>query len=104
MAASKKTWGKLAKLTLVMLMVGTVVLSGCSSGSGSSTNASDGDSGSNDGKQVTLKVEIFDRGNTPKPYTITDSYLTRYIQDNFGTPNNIKMEFVPVPVPRRSRS
>lgn len=99
MAASKKKWGKLAKLSLVMLLAGTVVLSGCSSDSGSSTNTSSGsgDSGSNDGKQVTLKVEIFDRGNTPKPYTITDSYLTRYIQDNFGTPNNIKMEFVPVP-------
>lgn len=97
MAASKKTWGKLAKLSLVMLMAGTVVLSGCSSKSGGSTDTSGGSSGSNDGKQVTLKVEIFDRGNTPEPYTITDSYLTRYIQDNFGTPNNIKMEFVPVP-------
>lgn len=44
-----------------------------------------------------MKVEIFDRGNTPAGYTISDSYLTRFIQEKFGDPNNIDVQFVPVP-------
>lgn len=49
------------------------------------------------GKRVTLKVEVFDRGNAPSGMTITDNYLTKYVQENFGDPNNIDVEFVPVP-------
>lgn len=48
-------------------------------------------------EKVTLRVEIFDRGNAPSGLTVTDNALTRYIQKTFGDPNNIKMEFVPVP-------
>ncbi|WP_029192841.1 extracellular solute-binding protein [Paenibacillus harenae] len=57
-------------------------------------------SGGNDGaskERVTLKVEVFDRGNSPAGSTITDNYLTNFIQENFGDPNNIDLEYVPVP-------
>jgi putative aldouronate transport system substrate-binding protein len=48
-------------------------------------------------EKVTLKVEVFDRGNSPAGSTITDNYMTDFIQKNFGDPSNINMEFVPVP-------
>jgi len=90
-----------ALLPLAAVIAASAAAAGCSSGSnGGAASAGAGASGSASapaGTQVTLKVELFDRGNTPQPYTITDSYLTKYIQDHFGTPNNIKMEFVPVP-------
>ncbi|MFD2329514.1 extracellular solute-binding protein [Cohnella sp. GCM10020058] len=98
---------KAASLSLAAVLASMSLLSACSSNSnadagnaasgGGSASAGTASSPAASGKQVTLKVELFDRGNTPSPYTITDSYLTKYIQDNFGTPNNIKMEFVPVP-------
>lgn len=100
MAASSKRRNrrKTASAVLAAILASMTLLSACSSGSDSNTgeNAS-APPASSAGKQVTLKVEIFDRGNSPAPYTITDSYLTQYIQEHFGTPNNIKMEFVPVP-------
>ncbi|MFB9330003.1 extracellular solute-binding protein [Paenibacillus aurantiacus] len=83
----------------------TMLLSACSgNGNNGGTNASpnaneNAAAGGNkaSGEQVTLKVEVFDRGNSPAGSTITNNYLTKYVQDNFGTPNNIKVEFVPVP-------
>lgn len=79
-------------------------LGGCSSGNGGNNaapaangTASTDVSKADPGKQVTLKVGIFDRGNSPAGYTVTDNYWTDYIQKNFGDPNNIKVEFVPIP-------
>ncbi|NIK69607.1 extracellular solute-binding protein [Paenibacillus sp. BK720] len=74
-------------------------LGGCSSGSGNEADgAASADAGKADtGKQVTLKVGIFDRGNAPAGYTATDNYWTDYVQKNFGDPNHIKVEFVPIP-------
>ncbi len=47
---------------------------------------------------VTLRVEVYDRGNTTATYgSITDNYWTRWMQKNFGDPNNIKLEYVAVP-------
>jgi putative aldouronate transport system substrate-binding protein len=47
---------------------------------------------------VTLKIELFDRGNTPPGAPpITESYFVKYMQEKFGDPNNIKLEFVTVP-------
>lgn len=108
MAASKKRWNrrKAASLSMAVVLGSVSFLTACSSNSDSNASSSPAASGSSSpsastaassGKQVTLKVELFDRGNAPKPYTITDNYQTKFIQDNFGTPNNIKMEFVPVP-------
>ncbi|WP_339304871.1 extracellular solute-binding protein [Paenibacillus sp. FSL R5-0519] len=85
---SLKKWMGLA-LTMVM---GVSLLAGCSSASEES--AEGGTSGN--GERVTLKVEIFDRGNSPSPYTITNNYLSKMIQEKFGDPNNIDVQFVPV--------
>ncbi|MBP3361264.1 MAG: extracellular solute-binding protein [Clostridia bacterium] len=50
------------------------------------------------GEKTTLRVEIFDRGDVPAGAgTITDNALIRWIQEEFGDPNNIQMEFVSVP-------
>jgi putative aldouronate transport system substrate-binding protein len=46
---------------------------------------------------VTLKVEVFDRGNSPAGLTVTDNHQTKYIQEAFGNPRNITVKFVPVP-------
>ncbi|WP_138751836.1 extracellular solute-binding protein [Paenibacillus sinopodophylli] len=81
---------------LALLVVSTMVFTACSSKSETSTNG--GDNGKPaDGKQVTLKVEIFDRGNAPAGSTITDNYLSKFVQEKFGNNNNVKVEYVPVP-------
>lgn len=50
------------------------------------------------GDPITLRIELFDRNNTPAGAPpITDNFMTQYIQKNFGDPNNIKVEFVTVP-------
>lgn len=50
------------------------------------------------GNTVTLKVSIFDRGNTTNTYgTVTDNYWTRWVQKVFGDPNGITVEYVPIP-------
>lgn len=46
---------------------------------------------------VTLKVEVFDRGNSPAGMTVSDNLVTRWVQKEFGDKNNIKLEYVPVP-------
>ncbi len=44
---------------------------------------------------ITLRVELFDRST--QGFNIADNMQLRYIQENFGDPNHIKVEFVPVP-------
>jgi putative aldouronate transport system substrate-binding protein len=47
---------------------------------------------------TTLTVEIFDRGNMPAEYgTVDNNRWTRWIQENFGDPNGIKVEYYPIP-------
>ncbi|CAM4083493.1 extracellular solute-binding protein [Paenibacillus alkaliterrae] len=86
------------KKSLLMLgLACSLLFTACSSNS--EPNASGGtntDTGASK-ERVTLKVEVFDRGNSPVGSTITDNYLTNYIQENFGEPNNIDLEYVPVP-------
>ena len=45
---------------------------------------------------LTLKVSVFDRG-TPGNSPADDNYYTRWIQENFGDPRNIKIEWVVIP-------
>ncbi len=41
---------------------------------------------------TTLTVEVFDRGNMPAEYgTVDNNRWTRWIQENFGDPNGIKV-------------
>jgi putative aldouronate transport system substrate-binding protein len=51
-----------------------------------------------DGDWITLRVELFDRNDSPPGAPpITDNFMTRYIQEQFGDPNRIKVEFVTIP-------
>lgn len=79
-------------LTAIM---GVSLLAGCSNDSKNNT-ASEGAAAGESAKRVTLKVEVFDRGNSPAPHTITNNYLTKLVQEKFGDPNNIDVEFVPI--------
>ncbi|WCM63111.1 extracellular solute-binding protein [Paenibacillus polymyxa] len=90
--SGNKAGGTLKKLRLLLAatVALSVVLSGCSSGEADKASTATGN------KSGSLKVEIFDRGNTPQGYTITDSYLTRYAKENFGKPNDIDLTYVPV--------
>jgi ABC-type sugar transport system, periplasmic component len=88
----KRSAGKALTAATAMALL----LSACSSGD-NSTSGSTSSAGADASKRTKLKVEIFDRGNTPSGYTISDSYLTRLVQERFGDPNNIDVEFVPVP-------
>ncbi len=41
---------------------------------------------------VTIKIPVYDRGF--EGWNVTDNYYTRWIQDEFGTPNGITVQFV----------
>ncbi|MEF2248764.1 MULTISPECIES: extracellular solute-binding protein [unclassified Paenibacillus] len=96
----------LSVITAIMLVS---LLSACGSGKKEEKPAnSTGNSSQNTEKPnptaepkkdpVTLKIELFDRNNTPAGAPpITDNFFTKYMQENFGDPNNIKLEFVTVP-------
>lgn len=89
---------KKAIALLALALVSTMLFSACSGGSNGNAQENKENGGeAAAGNPVTLKVEVFDRGNSPSGLSITDNYLTNFVQDNFGTPNNITMEFVPVP-------
>ncbi|MDQ0061230.1 extracellular solute-binding protein [Paenibacillus harenae] len=87
---------KKASMLLALTLASTMVLSACGSNNENKGSESTGGEGAS-GKPVTLKVEVFDRGNSPSGSTITKNYLTSYAQDNFGTPNNINLQYVPIP-------
>ncbi len=74
---------------MIVLLAGTVAA--CSSTEGAKEGGAKGD-------PVTLKIELFDRGNTPPGAPpLTESYFVKYMQEKFGDPNNIKLQFVTVP-------
>ncbi|MGO4108289.1 extracellular solute-binding protein [Paenibacillus sp. YAF4_2] len=102
MQAKQKKW--FATSAAVVLLAS--VLSACgnsndnnnSSGTSESTSPDSTATANTSKEKVTLKVEVFDRGNAPAGAgPVTDNYWTQWIQKNFGDPNNIKLEFVPVP-------
>ena len=101
----KKALQKTALLLISMIMLFTLVI-GCSNNNTANTantpapseTTKDSDKKTEAPKErVTLKVEVFDRGNSPDGMTVTDNLMTKYIQENFGDPNNIDVEFVAVP-------
>ncbi|ULL15347.1 extracellular solute-binding protein [Paenibacillus sp. H1-7] len=78
---------------VLAVLLPALTLAACSD-SGSGTGTQDGKKG----EMVTLKIELFDRGNTPPGAPpLTESWFVKYMQEKFGNPNNIKLEFVTVP-------
>ncbi|WP_338119966.1 extracellular solute-binding protein [Paenibacillus thalictri] len=96
----RQTVNKTVALSMsAMLTIG--VLAACSSNdqnAGAGTSASNNANNASAKKEpVTLRVEMFDRGNAPAGQSATNNFWTKWMQDSFGTPNNIKLEYVPVP-------
>ncbi|WP_139997629.1 extracellular solute-binding protein [Paenibacillus paridis] len=89
----RNRFAKMARLGVAVTLISTVFVTACSSNN-ASPNAEGGTAST---KPSSLKVELFDRGNTPAGYTITNSYLTNLVKERFGKPNNIDVQFVPVP-------
>ncbi|MFC0211538.1 extracellular solute-binding protein [Paenibacillus chartarius] len=70
----------------------TVMLAACSSSS------PDVSGGAVSLAPVTLKAEVFDRGNAPAGAgPVDNNFWTQWIQEHFGDPNYIKLQFVAVP-------
>lgn len=91
----KKLWGKGTSLLLTSAFL-ISLLSGCgttnTAGSGSEKEAAKSSSGN-----VTLQIEVYERGEAPTGTSVTDNYLTSYAQTNFGDPNGIELKYVPIP-------
>jgi putative aldouronate transport system substrate-binding protein len=83
--------------TLMAAVLSLGILGGCSSGKDQSSDSTGSSSSSKSGDPVTLRVGIFDRGNSPAGVTVSNNYWTNWVQKNFGDPNNIKVEYVPIP-------
>ncbi|MDR3052090.1 MAG: hypothetical protein LBU67_10305 [Oscillospiraceae bacterium] len=45
-------------------------------------------------ENVTIKIPVYDRGF--EGWNVTDNYFTQWIQDEFGTPNGITVQFVAI--------
>lgn len=88
---------KRAAAGVISVMMTFSVLAACSGTPQAGQTGADGTSTGEKKSPVTLKVEIFDRGSAPAGQSATNNYWTKWMQDNFGTPNNIKIEYVPVP-------
>jgi putative aldouronate transport system substrate-binding protein len=74
-------------VTLSLAMILTVA-SGCKKQTSTSSSKTSSE-------PITLSVEVFDRGVQGQA-PVDNNYITQYIQQKFGTPNNITMKFVPV--------
>lgn len=88
-------------MILSILLVGSILAS-CSGNTGNVPGESSPSTGNPTDEPrkdpVTLKIELFDRNNTPAGADpITNNFFTKYIQENFGDPNNIKIEWVTIP-------
>jgi putative aldouronate transport system substrate-binding protein len=87
----KKLFSKVLSTTLLVAMLATAI-TGCGG-----VKDQDADNTKTDNKpkeMVELTVEVFDR-STPG-YQADNNFQTKWIQENFGNPNNIKLKFVPV--------
>ncbi|MFC0211540.1 extracellular solute-binding protein [Paenibacillus chartarius] len=93
MKAETRKWFGVSTAALVL----TGLLAACS-GPAKDAAPAGGASGNASKEPVTLKVEVFDRGNAPAGAgPVDNNYWTQWIQKNFGDPNHIKLQFVPVP-------
>lgn len=93
---------KALAVTLVSLLSASALLAGCSSSTNTATDTSKPSTtaaateAAKPKEKVTLKVEVFDRGNSPSGVTVSTNFFAKWIQDKFGTPNNIDVQLTPV--------
>lgn len=102
-----KHWSKMMplntgnmKASLSLLLVGLLtvgLLSGCIGSEQSSARQEESTGGRGYEERVTLKVQVYERGLSPSGITVTNNYLTDWVQRQFGDPNHIRMKYVPVP-------
>jgi putative aldouronate transport system substrate-binding protein len=88
---------------MIVMLFGVAV--GCSPGSSDendkvgkangSTKVLEQDASKKNGSQAELKVAVFDRST--QGYVADNNFQTKWIQEKFGDPNNIKVTFVPIP-------
>lgn len=98
-------WTKMGSffLAIIVLAVSAAACSGNTNNNepakpSSTTKTAEGTGSETKAEPVTLRVEIFDRGNTPAGGEPPDNNnWTRWVQEQFGDPNNIKMEYITVP-------
>jgi putative aldouronate transport system substrate-binding protein len=84
--------------SLMTAVMSLSVLAACSGGSGGgAANSTSGNQAQTGKDPATLKIEVFERGNAPSGLAANKNALTDYAQEKFGTPNNIKLDYVPVP-------
>jgi putative aldouronate transport system substrate-binding protein len=92
----KKKAHTVTLLTVLTTTLVSSVLSGCTSNKEGQQTAKETAAGSTK-QPVTIKVEVFDRGNSPAGMSVTDNYITKYVKENFSKKTNIQIEYVPVP-------
>lgn len=89
----KKSNLKNLSLMLTLPVLLSASFTGCSKNN--SKDTSNGEADTKNTTPVNLKVEVFDRGiqgNAP----VDNNYMTKWINEKFGKPNNINVTFVPV--------
>lgn len=89
----------LSLITMLVVLIGLVAA--CSSGEAKvdPEPKKSSESSQNDNRNVEpsveLKIAVFDRD--ADGYIANDNFQTKWIQENFGDPNNIKVTFIPIP-------
>ncbi|GBF72316.1 ABC transporter substrate-binding protein [Paenibacillus sp. 598K] len=80
---------------LIAIVALVILLSGCA---GLKSHVGDAQEVAGSSGRTTLTIELFDRNNAPQGASpITDNFMTRYIQEQFGDPNGLDIKFVTVP-------
>jgi len=90
----KKKWQKVLSTALLSTAL-VATLAACGSGDGTSDSGGGKKESGKSGDKVTLKVPVYDRGVEGVP-NVTDNYWTKYVQENFGDPNDITVEYVAI--------
>ncbi|GIP42694.1 lipoprotein LipO [Paenibacillus sp. J45TS6] len=92
----KKRWGRGISVILTSAFV-VGLLSGCGSTAMTAESEKVQEGAKSSSSNVTLEIEVYERGEAPTGTSVTDNYLTQFAQTNFGDPNGITLEYVPVP-------
>lgn len=88
----KKGWLR----SLAVILVSSAMLAGCA-GDGNQKSANEGKQEESSGKEDTIKVMVWDRGDAAPGTTSEDNTQTKWIQQQVKEKLNINVEFVAVP-------